>query len=169
MGAGLVRLRLLRLYAGTQSAGPDQRALQEHPRWLVEESPDHAPNGDPWRLSARSTFGYNWVPMRAIAYSRGQIAQRKVVLCLVGLTSHDSLCSNSHALCNEKRTHTDAPYGLDRTPHRSRDISWLCRRSPRSHADSPHGQAGLLPESGSHATSHRHRPHRNEAHRRQHD
>ena len=37
VGQRLVRLRLLRLYAGTESTRTDQRPLQEPARWIVEE------------------------------------------------------------------------------------------------------------------------------------
>lgn len=46
--------------------GPDQRALQERSRRLMEEPPDHAANGDPWWLSARSTFRYYRLPLHQI-------------------------------------------------------------------------------------------------------
>src|SRR5437879_2275915 len=66
MGAGLVRVRLLRLHAGTESPGTGKRALQKCPRRFVEEQSDHAPNGDPWRLVPGSTFRNRRLSLREI-------------------------------------------------------------------------------------------------------
>ena len=69
MGRGLVRVRLLRLHAGTESSGTDKRALQERSRRLVEKPPGHAQNSDPRRISTGSEDSNDRIPVRQIIAS----------------------------------------------------------------------------------------------------
>ena len=74
--SGLVRLRLLRLHAGAQSAGPDQRAVQSVRGGSWKSNSDHAPNGNPWRLSTGSTVGHDRLSLREIIDLPYSLAQR---------------------------------------------------------------------------------------------